>query len=82
MVSFMIYCAASRENLPSVSTRSDINQAVQLQKMARGFYEVKGLFYQCCGNKGADQLWDNTADLRLCICIFKSRFSHDMTRIY
>ena len=48
-------------------TRSDINQAVQPQKMARGFKfqisEVKGLYYPCSENKGAD--------LRLCFRICK-----------
>ena len=39
---------------------SDTNQAVQLQKMARGLkfrtYEVEGLYYLCSENKGIDQL--------------------------
>ena len=37
----------------------DTNQAVQLQKMARGLNfrtkKVKGLYYLCSENKGADQ---------------------------
>ena len=41
-------------------TRSDTNQAVQLQKMARclkfRIKEVEGLHYLCSENKGADQL--------------------------
>ena len=41
-------------------TWSDTNQAVQLQKMARGLkfriYEVEGLYYKCSENRGADQL--------------------------
>ena len=41
-------------------TRSDTNQAVQLQKMARGLKfrikKVEGLYYLCSENKGADQL--------------------------
>ena len=46
-------------------TRSNTNQAVQPQKMARCLKflikEVEGLYYLCSNNKGADQL----ADLRL-----------------
>ena len=58
------------------STWSDTNQAVQLQKMARGLkfwiYKVKGLYFLCSENKGADKLRGyREADLRLCfrICI-------------
>ena len=40
--------------------RSDTNQAVQPQKIARGLkfriYEVNGLYYLCSENKGANQL--------------------------
>ena len=40
-------------------TRSDTNQAIQLQNMARGLkfqiWEVEGLYYLCRENKGADQ---------------------------
>ena len=57
-------------------TWSDTNQAVQLQKIARGLKfrikKVEGLFYLCSENKGADQLHGyREADLRLCfhICI-------------
>ena len=55
-------------------TWSDTNQAVQLQKMARGLKfrvkKVEGLYYLCSENKGADQLRGNReADLRLCFCI-------------
>ena len=63
-------------------TRSDTNQAVQLQKMARGLKfrikEVDGLYYLCNGSKSADQLRSNrTADQRLCFLAYaKSRFSH------
>ena len=51
-------------------TWSDTNQAVQLQKMARGLkvwiQKVEGLFYLCSENKGADQLCGyREADLRL-----------------
>ena len=57
-------------------TRSDTNQAVQLQKMARGLKfrisKVEGLYYLCCENKGADQLRGyREADLRLCLSICK-----------
>ena len=39
--------------------------------MASG-YDVEGLFYLCCENKGTDQLRGyREADLRLCFRIFK-----------
>ena len=52
-------------------TRSDTNQAVQLQKMVRGLkfwiWKLEGLYYLCSENKGADQLRGyGEADLRLC----------------
>ena len=58
-------------------TRSETNQAVQLQKMARGLkfriYEVEGLYYPCRENEGADQLRGyREADLRLCFRICKT----------
>ena len=57
-------------------TCSDTNQAVQLQKMARGLkFRIKdeeGLYYPCSENKGADQLRGyREADLRLCLRICK-----------
>ena len=57
-------------------TRSDTNQAVKSQKMARSLKfrikKVEGLYYLCSENKGADQLRDHReADLRLCFRIFK-----------
>ena len=57
-------------------TWSDTNQAVQLQKMARGLKfrnkEEEGLYYPCSENKGADQLRGyREADLRLCFRICK-----------
>ena len=57
-------------------TWSDTNQAVQLQKMARGLKilikEVEGLYYPCSENKGTDQLRGyHEADLRLCFRICK-----------
>ena len=68
------------------STRSDINQAVLLQKVARGLkfriYEGEGLYYPCSGNKGADHLRGYTeVDLRLCFPYAKSRFSHNEAQI-
>ena len=63
-------------------TWSDTNQAVQVQKIARGLKfrikEVEGLYYQCSENKGADQLHSNctaycAADLRLCFRICKKQ---------
>ena len=58
-------------------TWSDTNQAVQLQKMARGLkfliQKEEGLYYLCRENKGGDQLRGyREADLRLCFCIFKT----------
>ena len=57
-------------------TWSNTNQAVQLQKMARGLKfwikEIEGLYYLCSENKGADQLRGyREADLRLCFRICK-----------
>ena len=58
-------------------TWSDINQAVQLLKTARGMKfrnkKVKGFHYLCSENKGADQLRGyREADLRLCFRICKT----------
>ena len=58
-------------------TWSDTNQAVQLQKMARGLKfqikEVEGFLYPCSENKGADQLRGfREADLRLCFRVYKT----------
>ena len=58
-------------------TWSDTNQAVQLQKMARGLKfqikKVEGSYYLCSENKGADQLRGyREADLRLCFSICKT----------
>ena len=55
-------------------TRSDTNQAVQSQKMARSWKFLinieEELYYPCSKNKGADQLRGyREADLRLCFCI-------------
>ena len=57
-------------------TRSDTNQAVDLQKMAIGLkfriHDLEGLYYPCSENKGADQLRGyREADLRLCFRICK-----------
>ena len=57
-------------------TWSDTNQAVQLQKMARGLKfrisKEAGLFYLRRENEGAEQLRGyREADLRLCFHIFK-----------
>ena len=58
-------------------TWSDTNQAVQLQKLARGLKfrisKVEGLYYLCSENKDADQLRGyREADLRLCFRICKT----------
>ena len=59
-----------------VLTRSDVNWPLQSQKQARSLtfwiYEVKGLYYLCSENKGADQLRGyREAGLRLCFRICK-----------
>ena len=59
-------------------TRSDTNQTVEQQKMARGlnFKKVEGLEYKRRENKGADQLCAyRKSDLHLCFRIFKSLIS-------
>ena len=53
---------------------SGTNQAIQLQKMARGLKfrtkKVEGLHFPCSKNKGADQLCGyRETDLRLCFRI-------------
>ena len=60
-------------------TWSNTNQAVQLQKMARGLkFEIKkveGLYYLFSENKSADQLRGyryREAVLGLCFCICKT----------
>ena len=77
-----IKLAASLENLssgfPRFPTRSDTNQTVQPQKMARSLKfwikKAQGLLHLCSKNKGADQLRSFcTADLRLWFRIFKKK---------
>ena len=69
-------------------TWSDSNQAVQLQKMARGLKfwikKVKEWDCVCSKNKGADQLRGyREADLCLCFCINAKRwFSHDAAHLF
>ena len=63
----------------------DTNQAVQLQKLARGLkfriLKVEGSYYLCSENKGADQLRGyREADLRLCLYA-KCWFSHDAAHL-
>ena len=58
-----------------------------VQKMARGLkfriWKVKGLYYPCSENKGADQLRRyREADLRLCFCICKKAAFLTMQLIY
>ena len=65
-----------RKRSSGLPTRSDTNQAVQLQKMARGLkfkiQKVEGSYYLCSENKGADQLHGyREADLCLCFRICK-----------
>ena len=64
---------------------SDTNQAVQLQKMARGLkfriQKLEGLYYLCSDNKVADQLRGHReAELRLCFRI-GIWFSHDAAEL-
>ena len=66
-------------------TRSGTNQAVQLQKMARGLdfriQKVEGLYYLCSENKDADQLRGyREADLCLC-CLHMQNVGFHMTRL-
>ena len=70
-------------------TWSETNQAVQLQKMARGLkfriQKVEGLHYLCSENKGADQLRGySEADLRLCfrICTQQKGFLVTQLNLY
>ena len=56
-------------------TWSDTNQAVKLQKMARGLKfrikKVEGSYYLCSENKGADQLRGyRSAVIAKLICVF------------
>ena len=65
-----------RKYTSGFTTRSDTNQAVQQQKIARGLKfritEVEGLYYPCSENKGADQLPPYcVVDVHLCCCICK-----------
>ena len=68
-------------------TRSDTNQAVQPQKMARDLkfltMEIEGLHYLYSENKGADQLHSYCLQL-ICTFVFtyaQSRFSYDAAHI-
>ena len=67
-------------------TWSDTNQAVQLQKMARGskfrIKKVEGLYYLCSENKGSDQLRSyREAHLRLLFAYVKRWFSRDKAHL-
>ena len=65
--------------------RSDTNQAVHAQKMARGWkFQIKeeGLYYPCSENKGADQLRGyREAGLRLSLRISENPVSHGAAQI-
>ena len=70
-------CRVMRKPTFWFPTWSDTNQAVQLQKMAKGLkfwiYIVEGLYYLWSENKDADQLRGyRAADLRLCFRICKT----------
>ena len=63
-------------------TWSKTNQAIQLQKMAKGLKfrieKVKGWYYLCSENKGADELCG------YCVFVFayaKRWFSHDVAHL-
>ena len=63
---------------PALVSRCNTKQAVQAQKMVRGFKflikEVEGLHYLFSENKSADQLYDHcAADLHLCFCTCKKQ---------
>ena len=83
-----IWAATSENRSSGFPTRSDTNQAVQPQKMARGLkfciQEGEGLYYPCSENKDADQFrGDREADLRLCFRICKNPvFSRRGSYIY
>ena len=73
-------CLCVRKLTIWVATRSDINHAVEAQKMARGWKfwieEEEELYYPCSKNKDADQLHSYCeTDLRLCFRICKHWFS-------
>ena len=76
-----------RENLSlGFPTRSDTNQAVQPQKIARGLKfctsEVEGLYKLCSENKGADQLGSYcAADQHLVFAYAKSQISPDAAHL-
>ena len=64
-------------------TWSDTNQAVQLQKMAKGLKfrikKVEGLYHLCSENKGTDQLRGyREADLRLCFRICNIDYAYSL----
>ena len=68
-------------------TWSDTNQAVQLQKMARGLKfpikKVEGLYYLCSKYKGTDQVRSYCkADLHLFFHISQCWFSHDTAPMF
>ena len=71
-------CLSSDTRKPTMwlPNRSDTNQAVQAQKMARDWnfqiYKVEEQYYMCSKNKGADQFRSYCeADLRLCFRVCK-----------
>ena len=68
-------------------TRSDTNQAVHRQKIARGvefsIKKVEKLHYLCSENKGVDQLHGyRAADQQLCFCIFKKQVFQDVAHLF
>ena len=72
--------SVTRKPVLCFSTRSNTNQAVQPQAMARGFklrireVEIDRLYYQCSKNKGTDKLRSyHATDLGLCFHICKKQ---------
>ena len=66
-----------RKPVLGVSDKSDTNQAIQPQMMARGLkfriYEVEGSYYPCSQTNGADQLRSYcAAHLRRCFHIMQN----------
>ena len=66
-------------------TMSDTNQAVQLQKMARGLkfqiYKEEGLYYLCSENKGAEHVLSGFHYVPTTSYTFLLRpFSYDVVR--
>ena len=70
-----IWAATSENRSSEFRTRSDINRAVQPQKMARDLTEISDLESKGSGeNRGAISFGHREADLRLCFRICENPF--------